>query len=107
MVLERTRAYAPDLIARWGNLSKAYQLQYLARRAIQLKAGALAVQLIHRALRTYWQIVLEDPRRTLLIWGVAYLLRLLPPPVYHWLETLGQTLTGHSQKRQISKDLLR
>lgn len=103
-VIEKTRTYAPDLVQRWENRARAYQLRYLARRAVTLRDGLMAVKLGNRALRTFWRILLEEPRRTGLTLAAAYLLWLLPPSLYAQLEALGLKLTGITQKRRIVED---
>jgi len=103
-VLEKTRSYAPDLIAKYGNAAKAYELRKLARWAVRLKAGTLAVQMAHRALSTYWRILIDEPRRTLITLAAAYSLLLIPQPVYHQMEALALRITGASQKRRIIQE---
>lgn len=103
-VIEITRSYAPELIAKWENPAKAYQLRYLARTAIRLQAGSMAVKLINSSLATYWRIAIEQPRRTLMTLAVAYLLWLLPQQLYSQVETMAAKLTGTTQKRRISQD---
>lgn len=100
-VIEKTRSYAPELVAQWENPARAYQLRYLARRAITLKDGSTAVKLFHRALATHWGILLEEPRRTLLTAAAVYLLWLLPQSFYHWLEGLAIKMTELTQKRRL------
>lgn len=100
-VIEKTRSYAPELVAQWENPARAYQLRYLARRAITLKDGSTAVKLFHRALATHWRILLEEPRRTILSGAAAYLLWLLPQSFYCQLEALSLKITGAAQKRKI------
>jgi glycosyltransferase involved in cell wall biosynthesis len=103
-VFEKTRSYAPDLIAQWENPARAYQLRYLARRAVTLKDRSVALQLLHRALATHWRILLEEPRRTLLTLAAAYLLWLLPEPFYYQLENLALKMTEVTQRRRILQD---
>lgn len=100
-VLTKIRTYAPELMEQWENQSRAYQLRYLARNALRLQAGSMAVKLIHQALKNHWQILLEEPRRTLLTWGGAYLLWLLPKPFYSQIESLTALITGAMQRRQM------
>lgn len=100
-VIEKTRSYAPDTVTKWEHTARAYQLRYLCRRAIRLKEGRMAVKLLHRSMKTRWQILLEEPRRTLITIVAAYLLWLLPKPLYRWSEILALKITGSSQKRQI------
>lgn len=103
-VLEKVRSYAPDLIAKWGDLGIAYRLRYLARTAVRLKDGEMAVNLMHRAIATSKQILLEEPRRTLRIWFAAYLLYLLPQSLYSKIETLAAKAAGSIQKNRIQKE---
>jgi glycosyltransferase involved in cell wall biosynthesis len=99
--LEKARSYAPELVAQWEKPSKAYGLRYVARRAVKMKAGPMAVQLIHRSLVTHWRIVLEEPRRTLMTLAAAYALCLLPQPLYCQMEAMGLKIIGASQRRGI------
>jgi len=87
-VLEKTRTYAPDLIAEWEDTARAYLFRYLARSAVRMKSSSMAVSLMHRALMSHWQIVLEQPRRTLMTLAAAYLLKLLPRSIYQQIERL-------------------
>ncbi|NJL37573.1 MAG: glycosyltransferase family 2 protein [Leptolyngbyaceae cyanobacterium SM1_4_3] len=106
-VLEKVRSYAPELIEEWGNLGMAYRLRYLARTAVRLKDGEMAVSLMHRAIATSKQILLEEPRRTLRIWFAAYLLYLLPQLFYAQLENSAAKAVGLIQKRRIQKEQIR
>lgn len=82
----------------------AYQLRYLARRAVTMRAGDAAVELFHRALVTYWQIALEEPSRTLLTGAAVYLVKLLPQATYNQIQDLALRVTGTAQRRQILQD---
>jgi glycosyltransferase involved in cell wall biosynthesis len=103
-VIEKTRSYAPELIAQWENPTKAYQLRYLARSAVRLKAGSMAVQLMHQALAAHWRLVLEQPRRTLMTLAAAYMLWLLPQPLYSQIEAVASKMTAATQKRRILQE---
>ena len=103
-VIEKTRSYAPELIAKWEGPTKAYQLRYLARSAVRLQAGSMAVKLVHRALAAHWQLLLKEPRSTLMTLAAAYLLWLLPQPLYCQIEALAAKMTGSTQKRRILQD---
>jgi glycosyltransferase involved in cell wall biosynthesis len=103
-VIEKTRSYAPEQIAAWENMARAYQMRYLARSAVRFKDGAVAVQLMHGALLTYWHILLEEPRRTVLTWIAAYLLCLLPQSIYYQVENLGAKMTGVLQRNRILQE---
>ncbi|OKH33684.1 glucosyl transferase [[Phormidium ambiguum] IAM M-71] len=103
-LIEKTRSYAPEIVAQWENPARAYHLRYLARRAVTLEDGAMAVKLFNSALLTHWQILLAEPRRTILTGAAAYLLCLLPKNLYSKLENLGLKITGANQKRQIMQE---
>jgi glycosyltransferase involved in cell wall biosynthesis len=103
-VIEKTRTYAPEVVAKWESTARAYQLRYLARRCVRMQNGSMAVKLFHRSLQTRWQILLEEPRKTLITLAAAYLLWLLPKPVYRWSETIALKISGASQKRQILQE---
>ncbi len=95
-MIEKTRSYAPSLIAQSAKQARSYQLRYLARSALRLQAGVMAVKLIHQALIAHWQIILEEPRPTFLTWVAAYILCLLPR-LYSRIESVAVT----KQKSQV------
>ncbi len=103
-VLTKTAISHPGFIARWGPRARAYQLRYLARRAIRQRQPALAVRLMHQALASHGRILLEEPRRTLISLGAAYLLWLLPDWLYRRMESSMIRLTGSSQERRMRQD---
>lgn len=103
-VIAKTRTYAPDLLATWENMARAYQLRYLARRAVRLQQGKLAVEFVYRALKTHWQIILLEPNRTILTLMAAYCLWLLPQNWYRNLEASAIALTGTMQHQRISQE---
>lgn len=90
----KARRYAPDLIKGWGDSARAYQLRYLARRAVRSRNARVALNLIHRALRTDASILLSEPGRTLLTLGTAWLQYLLPGAIYRHLESLAMSVAG-------------
>lgn len=100
-LLEKIKTYAPDLMMQWERAAKAYQLTAIARRAINQGAGSIAVELNHRALAAYWRILLEEPRRTLLTLVAAYLLFLLPQPIYRQLQTWAFAIASAIQKHHL------
>lgn len=103
-VIAKTRTYAPEVVNQWENLARAYQLRYLARRAIRNKDGEQAMSLVNRALWTHWQILLQEPRRTLLTLIAAYLLRFVPRGLYDRIELFALSVTGKNQKKVIETD---
>jgi glycosyltransferase involved in cell wall biosynthesis len=87
-VAEKTRHYAPAMIAASKSKAQAYHLQYIARRAVTLRDGRLAVTMVNRALATNWRIALEEPKKTAMTIGAAYLLKALPQRLYFKLESM-------------------
>jgi glycosyltransferase involved in cell wall biosynthesis len=101
--IAKTRAYAPEFMAKWESLARAYQLRYLARRAIRNKDGKAAVKLVHQALGSNWKIVIYEPQRSLITLFAAYLIWVLPRSFYNWLEDSAIKLTGKRQRQAIAK----
>lgn len=104
-VLEKTRSYAPDLVAEIEARTRAHQLRYLSRRAIHLKDGPMAVQLINRSLASDWQICLQEPRGTVLTILAAYLMRLLPPRLYGQLESMAVAIVSRQEQQTIRRQM--
>ena len=99
-VIEKTRVYAPEFIGEWENSARAYLLRYLARSALRFKLGSMAVELINRAIAVHWQILVEQPRRTIMTSAAAYLLWLLPR-LYTQTEAIARKMTAAYPKRRI------
>jgi glycosyltransferase involved in cell wall biosynthesis len=100
--LAKAAIYAPALIAQWENAARAYQLTAIARRAVNQGAGSIALQLSYRALVSYWRILLEEPRRTLMTIAAACLLILLPQTLYRQIQTLAVKTVAAAQNRRLS-----
>lgn len=105
-MISKHRDRLPELVAAWENPARAYQLRYLARRAVRLKNGNMAVKLVNRALATHSSIIFAEPSRTILTVIAAYLLNFLPLAVYERFETWGLKLTGLMHQIQIVRDRL-
>ena len=101
---DKHRDRSPELLAKYEDPARAFQLRYLARRAVRLKDGKMAVQLTHKALATHWQIVLSEPNKTVQTLFAAYMLRLLPLAFYQGCEDLALKLAGLTQKLHILRD---
>lgn len=106
-MLEKTRSYSPGLVEQVEPITMAYQYRHLARRAVTLRDGSTAVKHINQALSTYSRILLEEPRRTLMTVGAAYLLWFLPQSFYRQIESLALKITGSNQKRNIQEQAAR
>jgi len=87
-MIEKTAAYAPDFIAEHGALARAYQLRYLARRAVSLREPALAWGYAVGSLRAAPRIVLEQPVKTVTTLGAALVLRVGGRRAYSAIESL-------------------
>lgn len=70
--------YAPLLLQRHRAAAEAYQLRYLARRAIQLGDYGFARSLTWQALSRHPLMLLEEPRKSLVTAGAALASKLLP-----------------------------
>ena len=71
--------YAPDLEATFGDRAEAYQLRYLARRAIRGNAASSpALAMTARALRIYPRLLVEEPARTLVTLAASLAQQALP-----------------------------
>lgn len=102
-LIEKVRSYAPELMAEYEKPAMAYQLRYLARRAVTLKAGSVALELFHNSLSTYWRILIEEPKRTLVTGAATYLLYLLPQSFYSQIHNLSLKVTGANQKYRLQQ----
>jgi hypothetical protein len=90
----------------WRGEIKAYYIRYLARSAIRFREGKIAIKLIHQALATHWQMIVEEPYRTLSTLVATYLLLLLPQKLYNLIEIVAVKAIGTIQERQIRRDTL-
>ena len=71
------------------SLAKAYQLRYLARRAVQSGDRWTALRLVHKALVVNPKIAIQEPARTLSTY-ICSVLRLLPSRWYEQLESVAR-----------------
>ena len=82
----------------WYPLARAYQMRYLARRAIYSNDPACALKLLYDAFLSSPKIVIEEPIRTCITFGCAFL-RFLPDTIYQKLFGLGVVVAnkhGHA-----------
>lgn len=63
---DKVRVMAPDFAKRWLPAAKAYQLRYLARRAVSLGDGATALRLQCRAYASSLHPIRHEPRKTMI-----------------------------------------
>lgn len=69
----------PDFFAETAKTARAYQLRYLARRAISDKDTGRAVDLLTQSLAQSWQPLWEEPRKSLTTIAAALVLRFAGP----------------------------
>ena len=84
---ERFRAkvasYAPELAKDFGNRAQAYQLRYLARRAVRGNAtNSPAFSMMCQALRLHPRLVAEEPARTLVTLAASLAQQYLPQSLF-------------------------
>ncbi len=75
-MLDVAQSHAPELINRHGARARAYQLRYLARRAIQLGDAELAKDFFDRAIRSKFTILLEEPKKSLTTFAAIMVARI-------------------------------
>ena len=103
-MINKASRYAPELLAKYENRARAYQLRYLARQAIRNNDGKEAVERIKQALKTSPSIMIHETGRTIATLAAAYLLKLLPKNAYKGIELIAQSALGRIQRAKISKD---
>ncbi len=91
---DKVAGYAPDLIGQWGARAEAYQLRYLARRAVRSSSRMQALQLGLEAVRVYPRMLVEEPVRTTATLGAAVAKAVMPGGVYGWLEQTALALAA-------------
>jgi glycosyltransferase involved in cell wall biosynthesis len=87
-VIEKTRTYAPEVIARCESLARAYHFRYTARRLLTLGESKTALNMLHSALRSNWRILREEPQKTLITTLAVYVMHYLPSWIYNPLKSL-------------------
>lgn len=96
--VDLNRDKAPDFYNDYFQLAKAYQLRYMARRAVQSSSRFDAIKLIHRALFCDVRILSQEPIRTSITFLSAWL-KLLPAKLYGQIELIAMWYLG---KKKIS-----
>jgi glycosyltransferase involved in cell wall biosynthesis len=73
LLIAKATQYAPELVARHYSKARAVHLRYLARRALRCSLPSqVGVDFMTRALRSDWELMLREPRRTLLTMLAVY-----------------------------------
>lgn len=86
----------PDFFDKYYTLAKAFQLRYLARRAIQSSSKMAGLSLIHQALYCDLRILIHEPSRTSITFCSAWL-KLLPVELYAYIEQSAMVFFGNKK----------
>lgn len=101
-VMKKASGHSPELIEKEGGLARAFQLRYLARQAIRLQDGKMAVSMVWQALRQDIRILTREPSRTLITVAAALTQCIFPKKLYRLLEPVAVNIVGHSQKLRMA-----
>lgn len=93
------KASDPNFFKQFYSLAKAYQLRYLARRAVQSKNKLTAFKLIHQAIYCNYRIIFQEPSRTIITLCCAWL-KFLPSNLYNRVEKFAMQNFGNSSIKQ-------
>ena len=75
-LVEKLTPLSPEFFARHTPAARAYQLRYLARRAISARDSALALSLLGQSFAASRRPLWEEPLKSAVTWGAALALRL-------------------------------
>ena len=106
-VFQKTYTYAPQEMARWEKPARAYHFRYVARRAVTINKGIFALKLMYRSVTNYWRIIIEDFQRTFETIVAAFLLCIIPKPLFEKMKSLALKVIGTLQQKSINQDKLR
>ena len=90
--------YAPHLNEAHGATAEAYQLRYLARRAVRSGEGKAALALMAEAMDVSPRILRDEPKRTLATLGAAVVVSALPRAVSSRVIEAGLSLGGRVKR---------
>ncbi len=94
----KVRAYAPSLEREHGDRAEAYQLRYLARRAVRSNDRGVALDLVRQALQLHPAMLREEPTRTLVTLLAAAGQRLLPTDAFARMAQSATTLATRAPR---------
>lgn len=98
-VVEKARGIAPFFVARYEREARAYQLRYLARRALSMGEPQRGWGLLLRAMGMHPGMWLEEPGRTSITLAAATAMCCLPTSAYVWLSGQASRSVGWLQRR--------
>ncbi|GGE62437.1 glycosyltransferase family 2 protein [Actibacterium pelagium] len=73
-VVTKLRPLDPAFFAKHEDTARAYQLRYLARRAVRSSDASTAVTMVRKSMRSSTKPLLEEPLKTLTTWAAAHAL---------------------------------
>jgi glycosyltransferase involved in cell wall biosynthesis len=97
--VEKARAIDPVFVAAHEHAARAYQLRYLARRALSMGEGPRGWALLRQALAMHPGMWREEPARTGITLAAAAAMHCLPKGVYAGLSARATRLVGWLQRR--------
>lgn len=97
-VVEHLRAIAPCFVAKHEGAARAYQLRYLARRALTNGNAFNALRLLWKALRIHPRLLVEEPVRTVITFGAAFARVCLPEPLWREIYQFCRQCAGRLQR---------
>ncbi|CAO1650794.1 glycosyltransferase family 2 protein [Parasphingorhabdus sp. NYA22] len=77
-MMTKTQISAPEFLAQFGDEARAYQLRYLARRAVQMGDGAFALSLLKEAFAVSSKPLVKEPIKSAVTFLAATAARYLP-----------------------------
>ncbi|MFY0615237.1 MAG: glycosyltransferase family 2 protein, partial [Hyphomicrobiaceae bacterium] len=83
---DKVADYAPDMVARYGRRAEAYQLRYLARRAVYSERRTLAFVLAWKSLLTFPRMLVEEPIRSIATFSAALAKLVLSSALFERIE---------------------
>lgn len=78
-VVERLSSYAGDFVREHVDRARAYQLRYLARRAVQLGDHGMGLTLLREAMKSSTKPLFEEPLKTVVTFAAALVGRSIGP----------------------------
>ena len=91
---DKVAGYAPEIVHAHGARAEAYQLRYLARRAVRSDDRVAGLRLMLQALWIFPGVLAEEPSRTASTIAAALAKYCLPAPVFGRLERTALTVAG-------------
>jgi glycosyltransferase involved in cell wall biosynthesis len=85
-MLKQINAYAPEFIRRWKKPALAHFFLYIARRAVRMGDGRMAVRFVNKSIRIHWHPYVFDSKVAFIAVGAAYLRFCLPGRIYAYIE---------------------